>query len=82
MLYLEFWQLMSELSVKLRPQRRGELRLLQVTLVPELLRHKPSNLNNIVLIMNVLKIDLRTFRMSFWFVKGFLPAVGIPMALH
>ena len=71
---------MSELSVKLRPQRRGELCLLQVTLVPELLRHKSSNLNNIVLINNVLKFDLRTFRMFYSFVNGFLPAVGIPMA--
>ena len=60
MLYLEFWQLMSELSVKLWPQRRGELRLLQVTLVPELLCHKPGNLKQ-QCAPNVLKLNFRQF---------------------
>ena len=44
--HLQSGQLVSELSVKLWHQGRGQLGLLQVSLVPELLRHHPSNLIN------------------------------------
>ena len=44
---LELGQLMSELSVKHGHQGRVELSLLQVSLIPELLCHHSSNLENI-----------------------------------